>query len=79
MPDSPTPETRRRRVALQMTALGLEFSSAVIGGLILGYYLDQWLGTHPWLFLVGTFGGLGAAVLRMLQLLKRFAATRPDR
>lgn len=61
-----------------MTAIGLEFSSSVIGGLVLGYYLDEWLGTHPWLFLVGTFGGLGAAVLRMLQLLKRYAAARAD-
>lgn len=61
-----------------MTAMGLEFSSSVIGGLALGYYLDRWLGTHPWLFLVGTFGGLGAAVLRMIQLLRKYAAARPD-
>jgi ATP synthase protein I len=76
---SPEPSAQRRRAALQLSAVGLEFSSTVIGGLILGYYLDDWLGTEPWLFLVGTFGGLGAAVLRMILLLKKYAATSPDR
>jgi ATP synthase protein I len=64
---------------MQLSAVGLEFASTVIGGLILGYYLDDWLGTEPWLFLVGTFGGLGAAVLRMILLLKKYAAASQDR
>ena len=75
MTDSPeTP--RRREAAIQLSAVGLEFSGSVLGGLALGYYLDKWLGTHPWLFLVGTFAGLGAALLRMMQLLRKFEASR---
>jgi ATP synthase protein I len=66
----------RRQLALQMTALGLEFSASVIGGLIGGYYLDEWLGTKPWLLMIGTFGGLGTAVVRLLALTKRFQRTR---
>ncbi len=62
-----------------MAALGLEFSSAVIGGLILGYYLDEWLGTKPWMVLVGTFAGLGTAVIRMIALTKRFQQIRDER
>ena len=73
------PSERRRRAAIQLSAVGLEFASTVIGGLVLGYYLDDWLGTEPWLFLVGTFGGLGAAVVRMLTLLKKYAAASPER
>lgn len=69
----------RRQIAVQMAALGLEFSSAVIGGLILGYYLDEWLGTKPWLMLLGTFGGLGTAVARMIALTRRFDKIRNDR
>jgi F0F1-type ATP synthase assembly protein I len=76
--DSPEPSPSRQRAAIQLTALGLEFSGSVLGGLALGYYLDQWLETHPWLFLIGTFAGLGAALLRMMQLLKRFEATRSN-
>lgn len=73
----PPPDTHaRRRLAVQMTALGLEFSSAVIGGLVLGYYLDDWLGTEPWLLLVCTFAGLGTAVARILALTRRFQRIR---
>lgn len=69
----------RRQLSIQMAALGLEFSSAVIGGLILGYYLDEWLGTKPWMVLVGTFAGLGTAVIRMIALTKRFQQIRDER
>jgi ATP synthase protein I len=69
----------RRQMATQMTALGFEFSGAVIGGLIVGYYLDEWLGTAPWLLLVGTFGGLATAVIRILALTKRFQRIRDER
>lgn len=77
-PDEGSP-ARRRQMAVQMTALGLEFSSAVIGGLVLGYYLDEWLGTEPWLMLLGTFGGLGTAVARMIALTRRFEKIRDER
>jgi ATP synthase protein I len=62
-----------------MAALGLEFSGSVIGGLALGYYLDEWLGTEPWFLMIGTFGGLGAAVIRLVALTKRFQRMREDR
>ena len=68
----------RRQLGVQMAALGLEFSGAVIGGLVLGHYLDEWLGTEPWLLLVGTFGGLGTAVVRIVALTKRFQKIRDD-
>jgi ATP synthase protein I len=75
-PGKPADSQERRRLAVQMTALGLEFSSAVIGGLVLGYYLDDWLGTEPWLLLVCTFGGLGTAVARLIALTRRFQRMR---
>ncbi len=74
----PTPAQRRRELAIQMTALGLEFSGSVLGGLGLGYYLDQWLGTEPWLLILATFGGMGAAVSRLIVLTKRFQRIRGD-
>lgn len=69
----------RRQLTIQMAALGLEFSSAVLGGLILGYYLDEWLGTKPWLTMLGTFAGLGTAVARMVVLTRRFQQIRDER
>jgi len=66
----------RRQLTIQMTALGLEFSGSVLGGLIGGYYLDEWLGTKPWLLLIGVFGGLATAVVRLLALTRRFQRIR---
>jgi len=40
----------------------------VVGGLI-GYFLDQWLHTAPWLMIV--FGGLGFAG-GILEIARRF-------
>ncbi|HEY8516964.1 MAG TPA: AtpZ/AtpI family protein [Candidatus Binatia bacterium] len=76
--EPPGNDKRRRQLAVQMTALGLEFSGAVIGGLAVGYYLDEWLGTEPWFMLLGTFGGLATAVVRLVTLTKRFQQIRDE-
>lgn len=62
-----------------MSALGLELAGSVLGGVALGYYLDEWLGTSPWFVLVGSLGGMIAAVSRMVVLSQRFARARADR
>jgi ATP synthase protein I len=64
-------EEERRTTRLQMAGMGLEFAASVVGGMFLGVLLDDWLGTEPWLFLIGTFGGLGSAVIRLVRLSKR--------
>ena len=47
------------------SALGLELAIAVVLGLAIGYYLDKWLGTGPWMTVVWI--GIGfAAVVRSL-------------
>jgi ATP synthase protein I len=75
---SPSVARRRRELGVQMAALGLEFSGSVIGGLILGYYLDKWFNSAPWLLLLGTFGGMAAAVARLIQLTRRFDQIRAE-
>jgi ATP synthase protein I len=76
-PDEHEPDPgERRQLAIQMSALGLEFSGSVLGGLIGGYYLDEWLGTKPWFLMLGTFGGLATAVARLLALTKKFQRMR---
>ncbi|PYU14098.1 MAG: hypothetical protein DMG37_08465 [Acidobacteria bacterium] len=56
------------------TAMELPFTfvaAVVVGGLI-GYFLDQWLHTGPWLMIL--FGCLGFAG-GILEILKRFRPT----
>ena len=44
--------------------------SVVVGGLI-GYGLDSWLGTRPWLFLLLFTAGFAAGVMSVLRAYKR--------
>ena len=43
---------------MMVSAIGTEFAVAVIGGGALGWLLDWWLGTGPWLLLAGSVFGL---------------------
>jgi len=44
------------------SALGLEMALSVVIGLGIGYYLDQWLGTAPWLMILWIGFGFAAGV-----------------
>ena len=44
------------------SALGLEMALSVVIGMGIGYYLDRWLGTGPWLTVVWIALGFAAGV-----------------
>jgi len=44
------------------SALGLELAISVILGLAIGYYLDKWLGTGPWMTVIWLGLGFAAGV-----------------
>jgi ATP synthase protein I len=48
---------------------GVEVVSALVVGAALGFGLDRWLGTFPWLFLVFFVVGGAAGVLNLYRLL----------
>nr|WP_255568588.1 AtpZ/AtpI family protein [Neoroseomonas alba] len=47
---------------------GVEVVSALVVGIGLGFWLDRWLGTWPWLFLVFFVMGSAAGVLNVYRL-----------
>lgn len=47
---------------------GVEVVSALVVGVGLGFWLDRWLGTWPWLFLVFFVLGSAAGVLNVYRL-----------
>ncbi len=59
-------------------AYGLRMSSelvaAILVGGFMGYMLDTWLGTKPWLFLVFMMLGFTAGILNILRAFKRIQA-----
>lgn len=49
---------------------GVEVVSALVVGVAIGFGLDRWLGTWPWLFITLFIVGSVAGVLNVLRLFK---------
>jgi len=59
--------------------VGVELVSALIVGAGLGWLLDQWLGTGPWLMVVLLFFGMGAGILNVYRAANRLSGIAADR
>ena len=51
--------------------LGTELVSAVLVGTIIGFILDTWFGTKPWLIIVFFFLGSAAGILNVIKTAKK--------
>ena len=74
--ESRNPGSSRETVLLKMakyTAVGLEFPTTVAAGLFIGFYLDQYFGTKPWLVLLVGLTGIVVAFYRIVVLLRHFS------
>lgn len=49
---------------------GGSFLNSVLAGTLVGYLLDMWLGTEPWLVVTGIVLGSYSGFLRIWHLLK---------
>lgn len=65
-----------RRLA-ELSSLGLILPSSIAVGLFLGYFLDRWLGTAPWLLLVLTVLGIVSGLLSLFRALKKQMRDEP--
>ena len=52
--------------------VGVELISALAIGVAIGWLLDQWLDTRPWLMLVFIFLGGGAGILNVYRMARGF-------
>ena len=51
----------------QAMRVGTELVAALVVGVGLGWFLDGWLGTRPWLMIVFFFLGAGAGILNVYR------------
>jgi ATP synthase protein I len=58
----------------QSVHLGLEMAATLAVGGGVGWYLDQWLGTKPWLLVAFVFLGIGAGLSNAFRLARRYSA-----
>ena len=64
-----------RKVA-ELSSLALMLPSSIAVGLFLGYFLDKWLGTHPWLLLIFLLLGIASGLMSLLRGLSKYGG--PD-
>lgn len=51
-------------------AVGFQLALAVVGGLLLGHYLDGKFGTGPWLTIIGLTLGAVGGLYNLIRILK---------
>jgi ATP synthase protein I len=66
-----------RQIASYST-VGLEMGLSVVAGAIVGYYLDKWLHTDPWLLIVFLIFGVIAGFRSLYRALKRLQKDLED-
>jgi F0F1-type ATP synthase assembly protein I len=55
----------------ELSSVGLTLVVATVIGLVAGYYADSWLGTAPWLLLLGLGLGIAAGFVNLFRSVKR--------
>lgn len=65
MADDDLEETNRKTGLAYAAALSL--FAAVVAGLLLGWFLDRWLGTRPWLLVTGLILGAAAGFYEFIR------------
>ena len=58
----------------QYLAVGFEFAATMVAAVVVGFHVDRYLGTAPWLMLLLTVGGMVGAVQRLLWSLKKHSS-----
>lgn len=68
----------RMRKYLRLSTVGLELGLSVLIGLFIGQYLDEWLGTEPWLLLLFLILGMAAGFRSIFRLLRDLNAQKDN-
>jgi F0F1-type ATP synthase assembly protein I len=60
-------ERREASIGWRMAGLGMQTSSEVIAGALIGWGLDHWLGTWPTWLLVGGIAGIAVGLTSLIR------------
>ena len=55
----------------ELSSIGLTLVISTVLGLVGGYYVDRWLGTTPWLLLIGLVLGIAAGFVNLFRSVSR--------
>jgi ATP synthase protein I len=60
------------RKLAEASSVGLILPSSIAVGLFLGYMLDKWLGTAPWMLLIFLVLGIVSGLLSLYRAMKKY-------
>jgi ATP synthase protein I len=55
----------------EWSSLGLILPSSIAVGLFFGYFLDRWLGTHPWFLIIFTLLGVASGLISLFRAIRK--------
>jgi ATP synthase protein I len=73
----PDDEPSVLRQLARLSTIGIALVAATAIGLLIGYGLDRWLGTGPWLTMLFTLFGIAAGFLNLFRDVGLIGRTRP--
>ncbi|HEK86604.1 MAG: AtpZ/AtpI family protein [Candidatus Saccharicenans sp.] len=56
----------------EVSSLALVLPSSIAVGLAIGYFLDRWLKTEPWMLLAWTIFGIIAGLMNLFKGIKKY-------
>lgn len=65
----PSEKRTQASQAGEVMGVGIQFAGSIVVFLLAGRWLDIWLGTTPWLLILGVFVGAGAGFYSMYRQL----------
>jgi ATP synthase protein I len=70
----PLSKEERKRLAGDLRlygSLGIEMAASVLIGTFIGYWIDKWLGTLPWILIIGFVFGAAAGFRNLYRFISR--------
>ena len=57
---------------MKYSVIGIELAASIVVGGLIGYWLDQKLGTEPWMFIFWLLCGIAAGFRSLYRMSKQF-------
>lgn len=67
---APSGEKDAWKALAELSTIGMTMVLSTVIGLAGGYFLDRWLGTKPWLTLIGLGLGIAAGFVNLFRSVK---------
>ncbi len=69
-------QVRERRKLASYSSVGMMFPASIAVGVAMGYFLDKWLHTEPYLLIAFTLYGIAAGFRNLIKVTMKHSSTK---